>query len=186
MASTFATLAALYEELCASSLHVSVAGAYFEYGAEAFTDPMEELIQMGKITASNVSLFIEDAAGASRSIAGQGNSITLSFSNDQPEVTTFGSLYRERLPGGLRDFELSFEGFYDNASGGIGQIFFELFNAGGATLIQLGPSGSSASAQKFVASAVMTGFEIPFSLEDAVGISATFTARAGSMTFTAW
>jgi hypothetical protein len=86
----------------------------------------------------------------------------------------------------LRDFELSFEGFYDNSSSGIGAIFMNLFNAGGATLVQLGPSGSSASSQKFVASAVMTGFEIPFTLEDAVGVSATFTARSGSMTFTTW
>jgi len=139
---------------------------------------------MGKITASAVSLYVEDASGASQSISGLGNSITLSWSSDAPEVTAFGNTTRERLPNGLKDWELSFDGFYDPESDSIDDILSGIL--GGATVIQLGPAGSSASDPKFTASGILTSYEIGIALEDALTVSATFTARSGSMTRGTW
>lgn len=135
-----------------------------------------------KITGSNVFLAIEDPSGASRNISGLGNSITLSFEKEEVEVTTFGQSTRERLPGGLNDWELSFDGFYEPDSSGVGKLLWDIFNAGGATLIKLAPNGSSASQPYYAASAKLTGYEISFELEEAVALTATFVARAGSMT----
>lgn len=141
---------------------------------------------MAKLTATNVSLYVEDATGASRSISGQGNSISLSFELEEIETTTFGSHTRERLPGGLVDWELTFDGFFDAASGAIGDWLYGILNQGGATFIQLGPAGSATGTLRYAASAKLTGLEIPMDLGDAIGLSATFVARAGSMTKGVW
>lgn len=139
---------------------------------------------MGKITSSSVALYVEDSSGASQSISGWGNSITLSWSSEAPEVTAFGNDTRERLPEGLKDWELSFDGFYGPDSGEIDDILSGIL--GQATVIQLGPAGSGAGDPKFTASAILTSYEIGITLEDAITVSATFTARSGSLTRGTW
>ena len=139
---------------------------------------------MGKTTSASAALWVDDSSGTCRSISGLGNSITLTWSSEAPEVTGFGNGARERLPGGLIDWELSFDGFYGADANETDEVLSGIL--GKATYIQLGPGGSSSGSPKFSACAVLTSYEIGMSVEDAVTVSATFVARTGSMTRGTW
>ncbi len=139
---------------------------------------------MAKITARNVSLYIENAAGASTSISGRTNSATLSFSAETPDVTAFGATYRERVPDGLKDWELSIGGFSDLAANQLDATLFPTLGA--STRIKYGPGGSTAGCTMYTACAVTSDYNIETSVEGAVTFSATFAARIGVMSASTW
>jgi len=139
---------------------------------------------MPKSNGNNVSLYILDSTGASQSITGWGNSISLSWEAETPEVTTFGNINRERLPDGIQDWELSFDGFWGGDSGEIDEILGGIL--GGSTMIFLGPGGSDSGKTQYSACAILQSYEIGVELEEAVTFSATFVARSGSLTRGTW
>ena len=139
---------------------------------------------MGKIAGNNVSLWILDSTGASQSITGWGNSISLSWEAEAPETTSFGNINRERLPDGIQDWELSFDGFWGGDSGEIDEILSGI--VGGSTIIFLGPGGSGTGDVQYTACAILQSYEIGIELEEAVTVSATFVARSGSITRGTW
>jgi hypothetical protein len=139
---------------------------------------------MAKITARNVTVDIDDSTGACQSISGRTNSATLSFSAETPDVSAFGTTYRERVPDGLKDWELSVSGFWDGSSSQLDEILFGIH--GGSTLVRYGPAGSTSGCTKYEACAVCSDYNIEAAVEGAVTYSATFSARTGSMTRTTW
>lgn len=139
---------------------------------------------MGKVNGNNVSIWVDDATSACQSITGWGNSITLSWEAETPEVTTFGNINRERLPDGIQDWELSVDGFWGGDVDEIDALLSGIL--GGSTFIQLGPGGSDTGNVKYSACAILSSYEIGVELEEAVTFSATFVARSGSLTRGAW
>lgn len=139
---------------------------------------------MAKITARNVSLGVEDSSGACQSISGKSNTATFTHSAEAPDVSSFGATTRERLPDGLKDWELSVAGFWDGAANELDSILFPI--VGASTMISYGPAGSTSGCTLYTACAVMPDYSIEGSVEGAVTFSATFQARTGSLTRTTW
>lgn len=140
---------------------------------------------MPKFHARNASIYVETAAGASTSISADLNSAELSYSADAPDVTGFGDNTRQRLHGGLIEWEMSVDGFYNANSTGntAASILMGLMNAGGSTVVYFFPAGSTATGSpKYTGCAVLVSFDQSYGVEDAAAFSATFQSRSGSLT----
>ena len=137
---------------------------------------------MAKIVARNASLYLYDASGVCRSVSGLTSSITLSLSSEATEVTGFGNSARERVVDGIKDWEMSMDGFYSQTACETGCLLNLLFAAGGATLFKLGPAGSTSTSPMYSASGTLTTYDINEVAEDAAKISFTLVGRSGSLT----
>ena len=142
---------------------------------------------MPKFHARNASIYCDSAAAASTSISADLNSAELTYSMDAPDVTGFGDNTRQRLHGGLIEWELSVDGFVNHTGSTTAAcILMGLLNAGGSTLIYFGPAGSTSGSPKYTGCAVLTEFSQSYGTEDAAAFSATFQSRSGSLTASAW
>lgn len=139
---------------------------------------------MGKITARNAFFRVWDGT-ASTNLTTSLNSITLTQSEEAPEVSVFGQQNRERMHDGIKDWEAAVEGYYEAGTGLIDAVLFGLV-AGACGMIDFGPSGSTSGCVKYSACSVLNSYEINFALEDAGMVTANFQARTGSMTRTTW
>jgi len=140
---------------------------------------------MAKIVAKNTSLYVDNSSAASTAISGRTNTVSLSFSAETPDVTSFaGAGWRERIQDGLKDWELSIGGFYDPAATQIDTILFGILGA--STRVQYGPGGSISGCTKYTASAVCSDYTVDGSVEGAATYSATFAARTGAMSASTW
>lgn len=139
---------------------------------------------MAKIHARNASIYVDTTAGASTSISGDLNSVTLDMQADAPDVTGFGDNTRQRLSNGLQEWSISVAGFWSTGATAAACILFPLL--AGSTYLQVGMSGSSSTCPKWCGSAVMTSFGIEGGVEDAFTMSAEFQSRSGSLTASAF
>lgn len=139
---------------------------------------------MAKTVARNASLYVWDSAAACRAISGYVNQVTLSYTAEAPEVTSFGDDNRTRLPNGLKDYELTFDAFFSTGANEVDAIFSGIL--GGSTYFIFSPTGSSTCSIQYSACAVCTSYEMNFGVEDAATVSATIVNRAGSLTRTTW
>ena len=139
---------------------------------------------MARVVARNVSIGVEDSTGACAVLTTRSNTATMTFTAEAPEVTTYGEVYRTRLPDGLRDWEFSVSGFWDGSANALEAIMYPILGA--STQIYYGPGGSTSGCTKYTACAVCTNFSIEGSVGAAVTYSATFSGRSGSMTRATW
>lgn len=139
---------------------------------------------MAKVAARKASLYLDNASGACQGLSPYVSSVTLNFSSEATDVTGFGNDNRERASDGIRDFELSMEGFWSSGATETDAILSAIRAAGGSTLFRFGPAGSVAGCPMYAGCAVMTSYEINEAPEDAAGISFTLGARSGSLTRT--
>jgi hypothetical protein len=140
---------------------------------------------MGRIVARNASLGIDDNTGACQAITGRANSIALSWTAEAPEVTSFTETTRTRVPGGLLDYELTADLFYDTAANSIDTIFSGLLGGSG-TRFMLGPSGSTSTCVMYSGCVVLTSYDINLGVADAATVSITLVPRSGSLSRLAW
>jgi hypothetical protein len=135
---------------------------------------------MGKLAARNASIGIDDSTAVCRALSGDVNSITLTYSAEAPEVTGFGSNVRERMQDGIKDWELTFDAFFNSDAARADQVLSGIL--GGSTRFCFGPAGSSSGASMYTACAILTSYEMTFGVEDAGTVSGTLVARSGSLT----
>jgi hypothetical protein len=107
------------------------------------------------------------------------------WTSDAPEVTTFCDNNVQRLPDGIKDWELSIGGFI-NAPNGTASNAFDLMIGDRATRVIFGLGGSATGCQMFTACAVLTEFSSEQSVDGAVTFSMSLAARSGSMTASNW
>lgn len=138
---------------------------------------------MAKLHARNVSIYVDDASGASTSITGDLNTITLDISAEAPEVTSFGDNTVQRLSNGIRDFSVSMDGFYNQ---GVQAACVLEGLLAGSSYMQLGVAGSATGCPKKCACIVCTAMNISWGVNDAISFSAEFSGRSGSITASAW
>lgn len=139
---------------------------------------------MPKTTSRNAYLRVFDGA-TSTMLSNSLNQITLTQSQEAPEINTFGLQNKQRMIDGLKDWELSLDGYYEGEAALIDQVLFGL--VGGASgMVDFGPTGSTSGCVKYSGCAILNNYEINFALEDAGTVSANFQARTGSMTRTTW
>jgi len=139
---------------------------------------------MPRVAARNASLYLEDSAGASRSMSGFLNTIALKRSSEAPDVTGFGDDNRQRLSNGIKDWELSFNAFFSTGANEVDQVLSGIL--GGSTLFKLGPSGSTSTCIMYSACGVLTDYSCDFSIAGAATVTGTVSARSGSLTRGVW
>ena len=137
---------------------------------------------MAKIFGRNASLYVEDSTGACRSISGDLNQVTLSRSAEAPDVTGFGEDMRQRLSNSIKDWEISFNAFFNTSANTIDSILHGIL--GGSTMFTFGPSGSSSGCIMYSACGLLSEYSADFTVEGAATISGTLVARTGSVTRT--
>lgn len=140
---------------------------------------------MAKVAARKGSLYLDDNAGACQSISCYVSSITLTFSAESTDLTSFCSENRERTSDGMRDWELSMDGFWASGATETDGILSGIRAAGGSTRFQFMPTGSTSGSPTYTACGVLTSYECNFTAEDSAQISFTLAARSGSLTRTA-
>lgn len=123
---------------------------------------------MARVTARNTTLF----AGA-RDISGRANTATMSFSAETPDDTCFGATYRERLGGGLKDYELSFAGFGDFSACQIDETMQGLMAASAWYGVYRDAATASKRGREIIG--IATNYTLEGAVEGAVGYSATVT-----------
>lgn len=144
---------------------------------------------MPKQIGRNASLLIANSACNSSAsnytaLTGDLNSITLTLNEDAAEVSTFGNVNKQRMFDGIKDWELTFEGYYQGQTSSIDEVLFGLL--GGSCVMEYGPSGSTTGCVKQAACAILSTYDINFELENAITISGTLVARTGSLTASSW
>lgn len=137
---------------------------------------------MSKVTGRNTYVAIQDGI-TTTVLTNSLNSVTLTQTEDAPEVSVFGKQNRERMFEGIKDWEASVEGFWEGEPNLIDSVLFGAL-AGACVMFHYGPTGSTSGSVKYSGCALLQDYEMNFALEDAGTVSATFVARTGSMTRT--
>ncbi len=140
---------------------------------------------MARIVARNAVLGVDDNTGTSQNVSGRTNTIALSWTSEAPEVTAFTETTRTRVPGGLLDWEITADIWYDEASAQVDSIFSGLIGGSG-TKIHFGPAGSVSGYVKYSGCAVITEYSMNFAVADAGTANVAFSARTGSLTRGTW
>jgi len=123
---------------------------------------------MAKISAKNAQLF-----GGGRDISGHSNSATMTFSAEAPEVTAFRDDYRQRLSSGLKDAELTVDGFFDASASSVDELFSGLL--AGSTYWGFYPATASTAYPGREIGGILTEYETAAAVEEAVTTSITVT-----------
>ncbi len=126
---------------------------------------------MAKIVARNTALL----AGG-RDISGRANTATLTFSAEAPETTCFGNVMRERLAGGLMDYNLTFGGFHDQSACQLDEALTVL--TGASDWWGYYPGAATASQGGYEMIGILTDHSVENSVEGAATCTGTVTGSA--------
>ena len=132
----------------------------------------------------NGTIIVYDSGGSPRNVSGDINSVTLSWTRDNPETTTLGKVNVQRITG-IRDATMSGAGIWnaDNASG-TDDIFSTLMGASNVhTLIQWAPAGCIVSGCPIYSGCFqISQYEITGPVNGPVAYNWTFQLSSGSIT----
>ena len=111
-----------------------------------------------------------------RNLSGTTNQVTLTLSAETPEVTSFVDNSRQRLAGGIRDFELTEDGFFE--TGASAADAFLAATLGASALAAAYMAGLAGSKYGYECAALLSRYEMPFRVGDAGGISLTLAGSS--------
>lgn len=136
-----------------------------------------------KLSARNGSLYLEDSTNASRSFSGYTSTMTLMYNAEATDVTGFGNSAREFVIGGIKDWELTCDGFWSSTANETAAVLDSIHHtANGSTMFKLFPAGSIAGCPLYTACGLLTNHDVSMTADGAATISLTVTARTGSLT----
>lgn len=135
---------------------------------------------MPQMQGKNSVLHIWDSAGTSRNISGDLNSVTLTYTRENVDVTTFGDDAMQRLSG-LRDATLSIAGVWNTGTGNINDVMDDLMNGSVITLVRWMPGGSTAGCPFWTGCFLANSYEENSNLTGPVAFTAAFQFAAGSL-----
>ena len=134
---------------------------------------------MTQIHGRNATVIMYDAGGASQNVAGDLNSYTLTWSRDNPDVTTFTKDTVQRISG-IRDVSLDIAGIWNSG----GSAAATLSNAASGSinmLIKIQPAPVTGS-PFFTGCFLMSSYNEAAAVTAAVTFGATFQISSGSLT----
>src|SRR3990172_116335 len=109
-------------------------------------------------------------------LSGRSNTATLNLSSEEVDVTSFGALYRERVPDALRDWGLEIAGFWDGAASQIDYYLYTIWAA--CSAIAVGFAGSTSGATKYSGCMILQEYSVEGAVDGAVTFSATFQSAS--------
>lgn len=121
---------------------------------------------MGKIAGRKARVILN-----ARDFSCDSNSATLTLSAEAPEVTAFCDDNRARMQDGIKDSELSVDGFYNSGASNVDEALSSLVAA--SVLAGFYPTGYGASQAAYDFMGVVTNYEMNFAVEDAGATSFT-------------
>lgn len=132
---------------------------------------------MPHVHGKNVDIKVADIAGSLRRIEPDGNSVTLTWTNDIAELRPFGAAALEKLEG-VPDWNIEMAGYYHTAASQIDEIFGTLATCvSSATAASIAFGGSTAGCPVWYGNCILA----EYSMEAPSDGPATFTAAlAGS------
>lgn len=123
---------------------------------------------MAKITARDARVIIEG-----HDVSGDSNSVTLTRNAEAPEVTCFQDSVRTRLAGGVRDIEMTVDGFVNTSASGTDQLYKEYVNQEVRALFL--PENWTYRKIGHAFTGIISNYESSYSVEDAATTSITVT-----------
>ena len=133
------------------------------------------------IHGMNSVIFVWDSAGTCRNISGDLNSVTLGWTRDNPDVTTFSHNDIARIAG-LRDAQLSGAGVWNtDDTTGIDAVFAGLLSSSVNTLVKWCPGACSSGSPLYTACFLLSQYEVSGPVNGPVGVSYTFQLSSGSL-----
>lgn len=126
---------------------------------------------MARIVARNAAILADG-----RDLSARSNNVSLSITQEAPEVTCFTESTRVRVTGGLGDMTLSVDSFYDESASSVEEVYTSLLGASG--LWGFFPAGLTAcnNGREFVG--IMSSYAPKMAVADAAAVSVTVTASA--------
>ena len=133
------------------------------------------------IHGRNSALAIWDSSAASQLVQGDLNSISFSWTRDNPETTTMGKDTKQRIAG-VRDATVSFAGIW-NASAvlGIDTVCSALMTASTIALLKYYPAGVTTGCAFYTGCFLLSEYSLQSTLSGAVSVTGTFNMASGSM-----
>lgn len=135
---------------------------------------------MAQIHGRNSVLHVWDAAGASQNVTGDLTSITLSYTRDNPVVSTFGDTATGRIDG-LRDATLN-GAIVWNGNVGATCLLVSLLNASTVNIVRWMPGGSTTGCPFYTACMLLNSYEENSTMDGAVTATFAFQLASGSVT----
>jgi hypothetical protein len=129
---------------------------------------------MPKISCRNVRLFL-----GARDFSGQSNSATLDMPVETPEVTTFNSIAKERLAGGIYDVEANLDIFFGTGASESDATLYEL--TGSKMQVGFYPKGFGTSQMGYEFGGVLGKYNTKYATADAAAGSLTISGCNGAM-----
>lgn len=133
---------------------------------------------MARISGRNTYISVSPAGNAACpfSLSTRSNSGTLTLTSEEVDVTSFGALYRERIPDALRDWSLEAAGFWDGAASQVDYILYTIYAA--CCAVAFGPAGSATGATKYSGCMILQEYSVESAVDGTVTWSATFQAAS--------
>lgn len=136
---------------------------------------------MPKIHGLNSILHIWDDSGTSRDISGDLNSITLSWSRDNPDVSTLGTGTRKRIFG-IRDATLNGAALWNSDdTTGIDAILQAIMTGSLNTLVKFYPGGCTTGCQFYTTCMLLSSYDVTAPINGAVTAAFAFEQASGSV-----
>src|SRR5512139_2090680 len=129
------------------------------------------------------SLFILwDATGASRNVSGDMNSITMTWTRDNTDSTTFGQDSTQRVPG-IYDAKMTGGAIFSGQdTTGIDAVMAAIMAASNNTLVHYLPAGSRSGSPLYSGCFLVDQWEISGAVGGTVAATWSFSLASGSLT----
>lgn len=131
---------------------------------------------MARKSGRNVSILLRDTSAASFNLSGRSNNVTLNFTSEELDVTSFGAAYRERIADALKDWNADISGFWDGAASQLDETLYGLVSACVAACF--GFAGSDTGSVQYSGCAILQNYSIEAAVDGAVGFTCNLMAAS--------
>ena len=132
----------------------------------------------------NAALWIDDNNGVCRNLTGDFNSVTLTWSRTNAEVTGLGDDSTQRISG-IREINLTAAIVWNSGAVNVDGICASLMGSSAISVIRYAPGGSIAGSPLYIACMLINSYSVTAPVNGAVAAAVSFEMAAGSMTASA-
>ena len=137
---------------------------------------------MPNVHGKNAKIWVWDTGGTYRDMSGDTNNITLSWSKDNPDTTTFGKDTHTRISG-LRDATLTGAAVWNSAeTTSVDAVMSAHMSASDNILVMFAPGGSITGCPVYSACMLINQWEVTAPVDGVVAATFGFDISAGSVT----
>lgn len=134
-----------------------------------------------RIHGRNTILELFDSSGASATVSGDLNNFTLNWSRDNPDVTTFGQEYTQRMAG-IKDYTLQGTAIYSATTASSIQATLAGFISGSAnTLFKWYPATKTTGCEFWTGCSLISAYDETAPVNGPVALAFTLQGSSGSL-----